>query len=116
MDDNNRANPLWFNVSTHINTLLERRNKLINERTNIEEQISEINQSIALLQLLSPLSARPTTSTVPPSARPTTSTVEIQTTIHLPSSQHLMTTRLMQLQIEEEERKLRIVKSFQKKK
>ncbi len=73
----NNNNPLWVSVSRHVNTLEERRKILLENKRNIEEQISEIEYSIALLQLLSP-----------PSAESITSADGSQTNINLPSSQN----------------------------
>jgi hypothetical protein len=104
----NNNNPLWFNKIAHINLLEERKQRLIEERINIDAHIAEIDHSIALLQL----SGAP----VQPPQPPTTISVGSQTELHLPISKQLMSSPLTRLQEEEEDRKNRIFKSLKKKK
>jgi hypothetical protein len=98
--------PLWFNIAAQISTLEARKDLLNSKKEAIEEEIKEVNQSIALLKLVSnPI--QPVT--------PSTRAAATQTDLHLPKSHQLMFTPLTELQQEEEERKSRIVKSFKKK-
>jgi len=101
----NINNPLWFNISTHINSLEDRKQKLIEKRNNIDEQIAELDNTIALLEL----------GCGSPIGKPRTVSVSSQTDIHLPKSRQLMTSPLTPLQKEEEERKKRIFSSLKKK-
>jgi DNA repair photolyase len=101
----NNNNPLWFNISTHINSLEDQKQKLIEKRNNIVEQIAELNNTIALLEL----------GGVTPRGKPRTVSVSSQTDIHLPKSRQLMTSPLTALQKEEEEREKRIFSSLKKK-
>jgi hypothetical protein len=79
----------------------------LQQKEELDIQLQEVDDSIALLKLLSNTSTKQCTATF--------HLAHMQTEVHLPLSQHLMTTPLTRLQVEEEERKKRIVKSFRKK-
>lgn len=104
---NNNNNPLWVNVATQINILEDRKHKLIEKRTSIDDHIAEINNTIAQLQLGSSPSV--------PSGKARKVSIGSQTEIHLPKSKQLMTSPLTPVQEEEEERKKRIFDSLKKK-
>jgi len=93
--------PLWFNIARQISTFEARRQKILEQK---EELDIEIEDNIALLELLYNYSPKKCKA----------KTAQTQTEVHLPLSQQLMTTPLKRLQVEEEERKKRIFKSFKK--
>ncbi len=93
--------PLWFNIACQISTLEARRQKILEQK---EELDIEIEDNIALLELLYNYSPKKCKA----------KTAQTQTEVHLPLSQQLMITPLTRLQVEEEERKKRIFKSFKK--
>jgi hypothetical protein len=100
----NNNKPLWFNITTHINLLEEWKQRLIEERSNIDQHIAEIEHTIALLQLGGA-----------PLQKPRSVSVGSQTDLHLPWSKQLMTSPPTPLQKEEEERKKRIFDSLRRK-
>ncbi len=90
--------PLWFNIACQISTLEERRQKILEKKEELDIQVREIEDNIALLELLYNSSPK----------RCKGKTAQTQTEVHLPLSQQLMITPLTRLQVEEEERKKRI--------
>lgn len=95
---------LWFNIACQISTLEARRQKILEQKEELDIQVREIEDNIALLELLYNYSPK----------RCKGKTAQTQTEVHLPLSQQLMITPLTRLQVEEEERKKRIFKSFKK--
>jgi hypothetical protein len=105
---NNNNNPLWFNITMQINILEDRKHRLLEKRTSIDDHIAEIDHTIALLQFGSSPSL--------PSIKTRKVSVGSQMEIHLPKSKQLMTAPLTPLQKEEEEeRKKRIFDGLRKK-
>jgi len=92
-------------------TLLRFKKKL-QQKEELDMQLQEIEDSISLLKFINACTNKECTGK---QCHSQTKSTHTQTEVHLPLTQQLMTTSLTRLQLEAEERKKRIFRSFRKK-